>query len=38
MPFPILQTIELTDEDVKAFGLEIPFANDTTVCIAGNAR
>jgi lysophospholipase len=31
MPFPILQTIELTDADVKLFGLEVPFANDTTV-------
>jgi lysophospholipase len=31
MPFPTLQTIELTDADVKFFGLEVPFANDTTV-------
>jgi lysophospholipase len=31
MPLPILQTIELTDADVKLFGLEVPFANDTTV-------
>jgi lysophospholipase len=38
MPFPILQIIELTDEDVKYFGLEIPFANDTTVSLLINGR
>jgi lysophospholipase len=31
MPFPILQAIELTSDDVEYFGLEVPYANDTTV-------
>jgi lysophospholipase len=38
MPFPIIQAIELTDADVKFFGLKIPFANDTIVSFPAMIR